>query len=144
MKNNFNPETLEGVSYVVYNHPDTGDKKVASWPCDGSKTHRWFIEKYPNVTILSMGIMDYDAKADKWISYFENGCDRVRTQDQIQNEITYVAGILKDRYAEDSDLKACLGQKFVEKNNRVTSIATHTRENVVVNEFIKKANTKDS
>ena len=115
MKTKFNPETLEGISYVLYIHPDTGKKGVSSWPADGEKTHQWFLNKYLNVTALSVGLMDYIAHENVWLPFFESGCDRTRSEDERLSDMGFVAEVLSRRYADDTELTSCLGQVFEKK-----------------------------
>lgn len=135
----FNPETLEGVSYILYIHPNTGEKSISSWPADGQRTHRRFLEKYPDVRVLSMGTMGYNAKEDIWLPFFENGCDRVRTEEERLAEIAFAADVLHRRYDGEAELKSQLGRKFEEKiKSYEKSLADRKLSRHIINQKIKE------
>lgn len=142
MKTDFNPETLEGISYVLFVHPNTGEKSVASWPDDGKRTHQNFLEKYPNVEVLALGTMDYNAKDDVWLPYFENGCDRKRSEDERMAEMTFVAQVLRQRYDDNPELKSQLGKKFEKKiNSSRKSLVESKLPNHIIDQKIKELRT---
>lgn len=145
MKTRFNPETLEGMSYVLFIRPDTYDAwGVSTWPADGEKTHAWFMQKYPDVTVLKMGVMDYDAATGKWLPYFETNCDRMPDAEEQSKEQAYIIKELQVRYGNDKELINCLGQKHAQKlasyeRTLVQKGLTPARNCHVIN----KARTKD-